>query len=87
VTVASSGPGSPPYTSLATSSRDQQPGTALAQPYNRRRPAGLVRAGGGVLAVASCLPMVAMLPGAAATAMGTLGVGASTGPWAAPCCT
>ncbi len=66
-----------------TSSRDQQPAAAPAQPHNRRRPAGLVRAAGGVLAVASCLPMIAMLPGAAATALGALGVDASTRPWAA----
>jgi len=83
VTLASTGPGSSPYTSLVTSSRDQQPATAPGQPHNGRGPAGLVRTGGGVLAVASCLPMVAMLPGAAATALAPLGVDASTGPWAA----
>ncbi len=82
VTLAGPRPGSPPYTSLVTS-RDQQPATAPGQPHNRRGPAGLVRAGGGVLAAASCLPMVTMLPGAAATALATLGVDASTGPWAA----
>jgi len=83
LTLPGPGPGGSPYTSLVPSSRYQQPTTAPGQPHNRRGPAGLVRAAGGGLAAASCLPMVAMLPAAAATALATLGVDASTGPWAA----
>lgn len=83
MTRAGPGPGSSPYTSLVSSSRDQQPVATPGQPHNRRGPARLARAAGGVLAAASCLPMVAMLPPAAATALATLGVDASTGPWAA----
>jgi hypothetical protein len=71
------------YTSLVTGTRNQQPAAAPGQPHNGRGPVGLVRAAGGVLAVASCLPMVAMLHGAAATALSTLGADAATGPWAA----
>ncbi len=82
VTLASPSTGQPSL-HFTPNSRDQQPATAPGQPHNRRRAAGLVRAAGGVLATASCLPMVAMLPGAAATALATLGVEASAGPWAA----
>jgi len=35
--------------------------------------------GGGALGFVSCVPMVAALPGAAATVLGTLGVSATTG--------
>jgi hypothetical protein len=41
-----------------------------------------VQALGGVLTLASCLPMVTMLPGAVATLLATLGSTATSGPFA-----
>lgn len=43
----------------------------------------LVPVGGAVLGAASCVPMIAVLPGAAATVLGAVGVSATTGPWGA----
>jgi hypothetical protein len=42
----------------------------------------VVQAVGGVLTLASCLPMVAMLPGAVATLLTTLGITTTSGPLA-----
>jgi len=52
---------------------------AEQQPPRRGR---VVQALGGVLTLASCLPMVAMLPGAVAALLATLGITTTSGPLA-----
>lgn len=71
------------YTELVTIGRNQQAASPAAAPHRWPRSVRWMRAGGALLAVVSCLPMVAMLPGAAATVLSTLGANASDGPWAA----
>ena len=44
----------------------------------RQRSVGAARTLGGVGALASCLPMVAMLPGGFAAALGLIGLGSSS---------